>query len=32
VNGCGHYWRGIGAGDWEAIGIGGGWPGERLDR
>ncbi|HEY3027607.1 MAG TPA: glycosyltransferase family 39 protein [Pyrinomonadaceae bacterium] len=24
------YWRGIGAGDWEAIGIGGGWPGERL--
>ena len=24
------YWRGIGAGDWEAIGIGGGWPSTRL--
>jgi hypothetical protein len=25
------YWRGIGAGDWEVIGIGGGWPGAQLE-
>ncbi|MDX6611309.1 MAG: hypothetical protein QOD75_495 [Blastocatellia bacterium] len=25
------YWRGIGAGDWDVIGIGGGWPGSQLD-
>ncbi|HEY0404272.1 MAG TPA: glycosyltransferase family 39 protein [Pyrinomonadaceae bacterium] len=24
------YWRGLGQGQWEAIGTGGGWPGERL--
>lgn len=24
------YWRGLGLGQWEAIGTGGGWPGERL--
>lgn len=24
------YWRGLGLGRWEAIGTGGGWPGERL--
>jgi len=24
------YWNGIGAGDWEAIGIGAGWPAARL--
>lgn len=24
------YWQGIGMGQWLAIGIGGGWPGERL--
>lgn len=24
------YWRGIGAGEWEVIGIGGGWPGAQL--
>ena len=24
------YWRGIGLGEWEAIGTGGGWPGEQL--
>lgn len=24
------YWQGIGAGQWEAIGIGAGWPGARL--
>jgi hypothetical protein len=24
------YWRGLGQGRWEAIGTGGGWPGERL--
>ena len=24
------YWRGIGLGDWEAIGTGGGWPGAQL--
>lgn len=24
------YWRGLGQGEWEAIGTGGGWPGERL--
>ena len=25
------YWKGIGAGDWETIGTGGGWPGNQLD-
>jgi hypothetical protein len=24
------YWRGVGAGEWDAIGTGGGWPGEAL--
>jgi Dolichyl-phosphate-mannose-protein mannosyltransferase len=24
------YWRGIGQGDWEVIGAGSGWPGDRL--
>lgn len=24
------YWRGLGAGDWDTIGIGGGWPGAHL--
>jgi hypothetical protein len=24
------YWRGLGQGQWEAIGTGGGWPGEQL--
>ena len=24
------FWRGVGAGRWEVIGTGGGWPGERL--
>jgi dolichyl-phosphate-mannose-protein mannosyltransferase len=24
------YWRGIGAGDWEVIGVGSGWPGAQL--
>lgn len=24
------YWQGIGTGQWQAIGIGGGWPGARL--
>lgn len=24
------YWRGVGAGDWEVIGTGGGWPGDQL--
>ena len=24
------YWRGVGAGEWDVIGTGGGWPGERL--
>jgi hypothetical protein len=24
------YWRGVGAGDWEVIGTGGGWPGNKL--
>jgi hypothetical protein len=25
------YWQGIGAGEWEVIGIGGGWPGAQLN-
>ena len=25
-----NYWRGVGEGDWDTIGTGGGWPGERL--
>lgn len=25
-----HYWRGIGAGAWETIGTGGGWPGDNF--
>jgi hypothetical protein len=25
------YWKAIGAGSWETIGTGGGWPGDRLD-
>ena len=24
------YWRGVGAGEWDVIGTGGGWPGEAL--
>jgi Dolichyl-phosphate-mannose-protein mannosyltransferase len=24
------YWRGVGLGEWDAIGTGGGWPGDRL--
>ena len=24
------YWRGVGEGDWEVIGTGGGWPGPQL--
>jgi hypothetical protein len=24
------YWRGLGLGQWEAVGTGGGWPGERF--
>ena len=24
------YWRGVGAGDWDVIGTGGGWPGDQL--
>ena len=24
------YWRGVGAGEWETIGTGGGWPGRQL--
>jgi len=25
-----NYWRGVGEGDWETIGTGGGWPGDQL--
>ena len=25
-----NYWRGVGAGEWDVIGTGAGWPGERL--
>jgi Dolichyl-phosphate-mannose-protein mannosyltransferase len=24
------YWRGVGAGEWDVIGTGGGWPGDKL--
>ena len=27
-----NYWRGIGAGEWDAIGVGAGWPQGKLDR
>jgi len=25
------YWHGVGAGEWDVIGIGGGWPGAQLE-